>query len=334
MSKKLFRQWLDEYSKIYPEHVVAGDIDRIISDKNMQASIRKSQTNLALYLFLETKITSDYARLIDTKLREAFCKLDLLDFKDPSGFAQYKLASLELRSYLHLRNQFESFIEKDIFQHVHEDSRLNAFRRWVDVAAYLFNTGCYEGYHLVIVKLQQLEMKVLLDGLTSLQRKKYNQLAQLSRSNGRLCAYVDSDHRPSCFKPVPLWSLSLSATLETLGADKHQPLSLFPQNHPNYMEAKKRDGLYEEINRVLNKKPEKLPFYLEKTYDQIQADLTCNIVKKRSHCNSHKQSSVSKLYSHGLLPSFWHRSCRGESKIYKDMYATSKTEMPQFVVKI
>lgn len=329
MSSKLFGQWFKEYLKIYPLHVASGDVDRMIADKAMQASIRKSRTDMACYLFLEAKITTDYARLIDTKLREAFGRLDLIDFKDPSGFAQLKLASPQLKDYLNLRNQFESFIQRDIFQHTHEDSRLNAFRRWVDVAAHLFSTGCYEGYHLVIVKLQQLENPALVDGLTARQQKKYSSLCRLSQSNGQLRAYIDEDSHPSRFKPVPLWSLSLSALMEQLGSDKHQPLSFFSENSPNYMQAKKRDALYHEISCLLTTKPEPLPPHLEKTYEQVQANFAgSGLHQPLANARRQDVSTASKLYStKGLLPSFWQRSCRGEYKAYEDMYATTKTDV-------
>lgn len=64
-----------------------------------------------MYSFIESKIASDYALLIDTKLREQLKQFTLDDFSDISGFERKEKSNLRQQSYFKIRQQLEFFLK-------------------------------------------------------------------------------------------------------------------------------------------------------------------------------------------------------------------------------
>lgn len=222
--------------------------DRLIADKKFQKSVARSRKNQLMYSFIESKIASDYALLIDIKLREQLQQITLDDFNDISGFERKEKSNLRQQSYFKLRQQLEFFLKNDIQQHKScPDSRLNAFRRWVNISDLLLRHHCYEGFLLVFVNLQLIADKQLIDGLPVSVRNNYNQLCQLSSpigNHGALRHFMNIHQSESDFTPLFFTYHAIGALDESLESLKDKEMILKKQlKHLN----KKLNHLKKEI---------------------------------------------------------------------------------------
>ncbi|KTD75169.1 hypothetical protein [Legionella waltersii] len=183
MSGKHFRHWLDNKvnDHFWNKPLASRYIDKAISDKKIQRSISASKQNQIRLSCIESIIASDYARMIDVKLRELYKSFRLEDFKDPSGFEKRERSNLLQQDYFQTRGHIEYFIKKEIYQNdLSADAQLNAFRRWINIADLLLRRHCYEGFLLVIVNLELISNKKLIMGLPEGVKNNFAKLCALS----------------------------------------------------------------------------------------------------------------------------------------------------------
>ncbi|HAT2047331.1 TPA: DUF342 domain-containing protein [Legionella pneumophila] len=235
MSHNYFRSCLTtKDNKLFWQKPLASErFDKLIADRKFQKSIAHSRKNQLMYSFIESKIASDYALLIDTKLREQLKQFTLDDFSDISGFERKEKSNLRQQSYFKIRQQLEFFLKNDIQQHKScLDSRLNAFRRWVNISDLLLRRHCYEGFLLVFVNLQLIADKQLIDGLPASVRNNYNQLCQLSSptgNHGALRHFMNAHQSEGDFTPLFFTYHAIGALDESLESLKDKEALLKKQ---------------------------------------------------------------------------------------------------------
>lgn len=207
--------------------------DKLIADRKFQKAIAHSRKNQLMYSFIESKIASDYALLIDTKLREQLKQFTLDDFNDISGFERKEKSNSRQQSYFKLRQELEFFLKNDIQQHKSRpDAQLNAFRRWINISDLLLRHHCYEGFLLVFVNLQLIADKQLIDGLPVSVRNNYNQLCQLSSPIGNhstLRHFMNTHQSESDFTPLFFTYHAIGALDESLESLKDKEVLLKKQ---------------------------------------------------------------------------------------------------------
>jgi len=183
-------------------------LDNALADPKTQKALVTHKWSRLFHLYLENRIVDEYALLIDVKLREAFKLLTLDEFKSPCGFECKDKSSEAQQYYFKTRNYLEYFIKQDIKQHDNPDAQLNAFRRWVSISEQLLNRHCYEGFLLIIVNLQLIEKKHLVEGLPLSHQKLYKQLCELSdgrKNHSALRNYMNTNKSKQDFFPLLLW---------------------------------------------------------------------------------------------------------------------------------
>lgn len=232
MSHNYFRTCLTtKDNKFFWQKPLASErFDKLIADRKFQKSIAHSRKNQLMYSFIESKIASDYALLIDTKLREQLKQFTLDDFNDISGFERKEKSNSRQQSYFKLRQELEFFLKNDIQQHKScPDAQLNAFRRWINISDLLLRHHCYEGFLLVFVNLQLIADKQLIDGLPVSVRNNYNQLCQLSSPIGNhstLRHFMNTHQSESDFTPLFFTYHAIGALDESLESLKDKEVLL------------------------------------------------------------------------------------------------------------
>ncbi|HAT8831056.1 TPA: Dot/Icm T4SS effector MavA [Legionella pneumophila] len=235
MSHNYFRTCLTtKDNKFFWQKPLASErFDKLIADRKFQKSIAHSRKNQLMYSFIESKIASDYALLIDTKLREQLKQFTLDDFNDISGFERKEKSNSRQQSYFKLRQELEFFLKNDIQQHKScPDAQLNAFRRWINISDLLLRHHCYEGFLLVFVNLQLIADKQLIDGLPVSVRNNYNQLCQLSSPIGNhstLRHFMNTHQSESDFTPLFFTYHAIGALDESLESLKDKEVLLKKQ---------------------------------------------------------------------------------------------------------
>ncbi|HFS5638493.1 TPA: hypothetical protein ACH0PD_000941 [Legionella pneumophila] len=235
MSHNYFRTCLTtKDNKFFWQKPLASErFDKLIADRKFQKSIAHSRKNQLMYSFIESKIASDYALLIDTKLREQLKQFTLDDFNDISGFERKEKSNSRQQSYFKLRQELEFFLKNDIQQHKSRpDAQLNAFRRWINISDLLLRHHCYEGFLLVFVNLQLIADKQLIDGLPVSVRNNYNQLCQLSSPIGNhstLRHFMNTHQSESDFTPLFFTYHAIGALDESLESLKDKEVLLKKQ---------------------------------------------------------------------------------------------------------
>ncbi|VEB30463.1 Uncharacterised protein [Legionella pneumophila] len=232
MSHNYFRTCLTtKDNKFFWQKPLASErFDKLIADRKFQKSIAHSRKNQLMYSFIESKIASDYALLIDTKLREQLKQFTLDDFNDISGFERKEKSNSRQQSYFKLRQELEFFLKNDIQQHKScPDAQLNAFRRWINISDLLLRHHCYECFLLVFVNLQLIADKQLIDGLPVSVRNNYNQLCQLSSPIGNhstLRHFMNTHQSESDFTPLFFTYHAIGALDESLESLKDKEVLL------------------------------------------------------------------------------------------------------------
>ncbi|KTD51073.1 hypothetical protein [Legionella quateirensis] len=208
MRSNKFRDWLNQMGnqQFVFNPICSEQLDRVLTDKSIQKSIARSKKNQLLYSYVESKIVSDYASIIDCKLRDVFYTLSLDDFKDPKGFECKDKSSSNQYSYFDIRNKLEFFLKQDIQQHHDQpDAKLNAFRRWIGISDVLLRRHCYEGFLLVFTNLQLIASPNLIKGLPQGIQNTYHELCQLNsphKNHLALRNFIKNNSNETNFSPL------------------------------------------------------------------------------------------------------------------------------------
>lgn len=235
VSHNYFRSWLTakNNNKFWQKPLSSERFDKLIADRKFQKSIASSRKNQLMYSFIESKIASDYALLIDVKLRGQLKQFTLDDFKDTAGFERKEKSNLRQKNYFELRHQLEFFLKHDIEQYEYcPDARLNAFRRWINISDLLLRRHCYEGFLLVFVNLQLIADDQLLDGLPKSIRNNYNELCQLSSPIGNHSAlrhFINTHHSENDFTPLFFTYHAIGVLDESIESLKEKEIRLKKQ---------------------------------------------------------------------------------------------------------
>lgn len=208
MSQNYFRAWLkeDRNREFWLQRLASRRIDAIISDPQIQKSIANSRTNQLRLSAIESKITSDYALLIDSKLREIYSQFPSEDFERSSGFEGKNKSNLLQQSYFETRGHIEYFLKSEIKLNSRgPDAQLNAFIRWINIADLLLRRHCYEGFLLVVVNLDLISNETLVNGLPDSLRDRFNRLCALKspdRNHTALKNYIKEHQNSRDFTPL------------------------------------------------------------------------------------------------------------------------------------
>ncbi|ASQ46067.1 RasGEF domain-containing protein [Legionella clemsonensis] len=276
------------------------------------------------------EIVKAQAKIIDCKLRQAFSKLFISDFSDPSGFAEIEKASFRVKNFLEVRNTLESYIKNNVEVHQKNDLQCMAFQRWIETADYLRKAQCYEGAFLIINALLQLDIKLKLTSHLpqSYQRKFANQIAMISPSNNFIKLRKEITQAKSATKFVPVFLRAKDITTLNYLLDQNM------DNESKQANFKKKMAILVDIKREQKEKSPGLPDELEKIYQRAQAKYgsECNMAKKVGNNkinNSSNRPDVSagketmqyqvikikikkstRIYFYNELPAFWQKECR------------------------
>lgn len=151
--------------------------DRLISHAAIQKEIRTSKKSHKLYCYVESTFANQHAKLINYTLRQALINLQWDDIANVAGFSRDDKATPMQQAYFRTYHTLEYYLRHDILQHTSRTARLNAYRRWVDTAAILLSSHCYEGSGLVIASLSVLNTSLALDDeLPEISREKLQKL--------------------------------------------------------------------------------------------------------------------------------------------------------------
>lgn len=365
MSVNVFRKWLkkNDNGHLWKQPMPSEQFDKLVSRPEIQRSIAKSKRNQHVYSYIENKITTDYAWLIDYKLREALKGLHLDDLRDPSGFESKSKSNDRQRNYFDLRDNLEHFLKHDIKQH-HDnpDAELNAFRRWVEVSDLLLKRHCYEGFLLVFFNTYLLAKPHLVSGLPTGLRQRYYYLCHLGDTgcnHAPLRHYIHHNKKEHDFPPLIFNYHAIAVLNESIEQLEEKEINLKqnrrnlchkitkldqhyrPENYDEIVQAslellaipeqiriiqfnvkdqfEQRARLIHEISGAQKASINKLPVYLEASYDQMKAlhkDKPLELPAKSS-------TRPATLYSHKLLPGFWNRNCSTSEKYWKNIFSSS-----------
>ncbi|CAM2867872.1 RasGEF domain-containing protein [Legionella worsleiensis] len=232
MPSNVFLEWLSQRGNLQFlfDPLCSEQLDKAIVSTSVQKSIAGSKKNQALYGYIENRIVTDYATLIDFKLREAFVRLTQEDFKDPKGFECKDKSSAHQNKYFTLRNELEYFLKKDILQHQDSpDAKLNAFRRWIEIADVLLSRHCYEGFLLVFTNLQLIASPDLVRGLPQNIQNSYNELCHLnspSKNHLALRSFIKNRTNEADFSPLILIYHAIAMINESIVHIREQDIVL------------------------------------------------------------------------------------------------------------
>ncbi|RUR17701.1 hypothetical protein ELY21_10325 [Legionella sp. km535] len=243
-----FQDWLNRNGNfLFLSNPISSEqIDTVLADKSVQKSIASSKKNQVIYSYIENKIVTDYASVIDFKLRDVFYKLSLDDFRDPRGFESKNKSSYNQCNYFELRNELEFFLKQDILQHhARPDAKLNAFRRWIEVSDVLLRRHCYEGFMLVFTNLQLIASPNLVSSLPQSVQKNYHELCQLNSPNKNHFAlrnFIKTHSNETDFSPLIFSYHAIAVINESIVHIREQDFLL---NH-------RKKEVRKEIHRLQN----------------------------------------------------------------------------------
>lgn len=222
MSDNLFVRWLtDPQNNLFLKEPLASEkFDDLSYDPELWASIVDNKQNRETYNLIEQQICSEYAFLIDYKLREVFYTLTEEEFKNPKGFECRLKSSFRQNNYFVLTEHLEFFVKSDIQNKAdHPLARLNAFKRWIEISNILFNQYCYEGFFLIFTNLQTIARDDILNALPKKSLEQYKSLATLCKVSGNfheLRSLILQNMQHNIFPPLVLWFRDLRFLNETI----------------------------------------------------------------------------------------------------------------------
>lgn len=160
---------------------------------------------------LYAKIIEQYARLIGAMLWSAFANLTRKDLAQSSGFARPEKASPSLSHYFNIYNTLELFIKNNLGDKTDDQTRVIAFRKWMDAAAVLEQNQCFEGFWLILINLILAQNDALRAQLPVEYNKKLDDYIALSspvNNYGNLRRRIGTGK--GAFYPVFLWFKDLT----------------------------------------------------------------------------------------------------------------------------
>jgi len=338
-----FKKWYKKNSYFFNQPFASKKIDSTIHKKSIQRVLKKSSV-FGFYVYSESKIVKDYTQLIDMKLREAINLLSVEDFKKTSEFSGEGNNNILLKNYFKTRDMLLLFIAKDIYQHQHELSRIHAFCRWIDVADLLLKNGCYEGFHMVTLRLKQLETETLNNSLDKPHKRLFETFVNLCRRPDGLNSRIELDERSCSLPPLIHWFMQLTGIKGEIGncdsdrQDKEQLQKL------NALKTKKK-ACYRSImlhlkhlkNYLKKSKKNSLPTHLEKMWKKLERVIQNEEQHNRYFVKNpaYVQSKQSVKHAHSKL-SFLNRKEIGLKSTYlkkhKQVYQKGLSEISTHTV--
>ncbi|MDX1836915.1 hypothetical protein DIZ81_04425 [Legionella taurinensis] len=180
MAERNLITWLNKNITSHRDPFFSIRWDRLISHSDIQGQIKNNRKAHQLYSYIESSLAHQQAKLINLTLRKAFANLTQDDLANVAGFSNDKKGTPRQKEYFHAHRTLQYYLRRDILVHKSRAARLNAFRRWIDVADILFSRNCYEGGMLVSVTLNLLDSYLRCgDELPAISRKKLNHLLDM-----------------------------------------------------------------------------------------------------------------------------------------------------------
>lgn len=205
MAERNIITWLKKNITTHRDPFFSIRWDRLISHSDIQSQIKKNRKAHQLYCYIESSLAHQHAKLINLTLRKAFANLTEDDLANVAGFSNDKKGTPRQKAYFHAHHTLQYYVRRDILEHKSRAARLNAFRRWIDVADILFSRNCYEGGMLVSVTLNLLDSYLRCeDELPAISRKKLNHLLDMYSPAGnfkRLRQHI-KDHQSEDSLPL------------------------------------------------------------------------------------------------------------------------------------
>lgn len=326
VSKVNISTWVKNFGflleAVIPLDAVQLNVGKKISDFNNNLKLAKDNK----------EIVRTQAKIIDCKLRQAFSKLSINDFSDPSGFAEMKKASFRVKHYLDVRSTLESYIKNNIEGYKQKELQLRGFQQWLMTAEHLQKAQCYEGAFLVINALLQLDIKFkLTPHLSASDRRKFaNHMEMISPSGNFIKLRKEIAQAKSAQKFVPVFLRAKDITTLNYLLEENSNAETKEANF------KKKIGILKGIKQEQTQKVPALPDELEKIYQRAQARYgsECHVAAKHIEDKNQFNSSSNKadlpagnetthyrvikirtekstrVYLHNELPSFWQKEYR------------------------
>ncbi|KTC98002.1 RasGEF domain-containing protein [Legionella erythra] len=220
MAKRHFLTWIEKNISNQRDPFFSIRWDRLISHADIQKQIRKDKQAHEIYSYVESSLAHQQAKLIKITLRQAFNNLTEDDLANTAGFSNDKKATPRQKAYFHAHHTLQYYLRRDILEHTSRAARLNAFRRWIDVADILFSRHCYEGGMLVSVTLNLLDSYLRCeDELPAVSRKKLNHLLDMYSPAGnfkRLRQHIKDHQSENSFPLVTVIGKDLTFIDENL----------------------------------------------------------------------------------------------------------------------
>lgn len=369
MSVNFFRKWLkkDNNCHLWKQPIPSEQFDKLLSRPEIQRSIAKSKRNQHVYSYIENKITSDYAWLIDYKLREALKELHLDDFRHPSGFESKIKSCDRQRNYFELRDNFEHFLKHDIKQH-HDnpDAELNAFRRWVEVSDLLLKRHCYEGFLLVFFNTYLLAKPHLVNGLPAGLRQRYDYLCHLVEpgfNHAPLRHYIQRNKNENDLPPLIFNYHAIAVLNESIAQLREKEINLKqrkrdlchritkldhhyrPENHDEIAQASLElldipkqirtiqlnvIDQFEQRARLIHEISDAQKVSINKIPEYLETSYNHMKALRQERPLEHPGKSPTRpatLYSHKLLPGFWSRKGSTAEQYWNNIFS-STTRLP------
>ena len=189
--------------------------EQIGADPDLQKDISKSRKAQTHYGYVEARIASDHANLIDHQLRKAFQQLEWHDFANVDGYAKDSKATPNQRMFFKVRNILSHYIHSDIKDHELHDSKLHAFRRWISVAELLLKKHNYEAVLMVVTTLFEIDVLYrFTKELPDYSKEQFNSLMDLCAPNDffkTIDAHIKKYKKNEDLVPVSILSSRLTS---------------------------------------------------------------------------------------------------------------------------
>ncbi|MDR3504544.1 MAG: RasGEF domain-containing protein [Legionella sp.] len=270
-----FSNWYLDNNSFVDTPLASQEWDKQISKKQVRRALATSAEKTDLCQQVETRLSQDYADLLDIQLRNAFQKLEVTDIANPVGFSDISRGSINMQNYFQCYNVMDKFIEADITGHAKRATQLHAFERWVEVANTLLNQHQnYEAFTLVMLRLSAVEtdLKNLAD-LSDSSRDTYNALRAYINPIGNfreLRKHMQANNDPKALRPSFLLSKDILFLNETLGENKDVKSADINVTHDSYDNIKKKEEILAQFVATKNTDVKKPSPHLQATYTILE----------------------------------------------------------------
>ncbi len=273
----------------------------------LQHAILHSKSCQTIYAHTETKLTQNYADILDAKIKEAFQRMPKEDFLNPEGFEQSRKTTEAQKNYLNTIETISYMIWHEITPYSSRDAQLHAYKRWIGVAELLFRRQNYDACHQVLINLELIDGRLHLSNeLPESNHKSLNKLINLFEAPyAKFLSYYT--HHQTNMSLMPILALSNVVIKQNTIIEKAQ--SEIQQNQDinhnrqiyQTISTQKRNFLHSTLNCHLEIKelaPELQAFFTEM---RVKHQKDPNKIKLRSP----KQQPPSDLFTKNLKSSFW-----------------------------